>query len=756
MLNLTVLGVLLFLCAPAFSQIGNVRTLGGELSPAQRLLSGSEGTVEDNLLMRRPFNKVDERNARRSPDVLRQRDVGDDQKRESLDDAWDDETPLYEDFSRYIRETTGKIISDALPLKHSDSKHQKLHDAYQLGVGDEVEIQIWGAINGHYRLVVNEAGRVFVPEVGSIPLEGVRAGDLTSVVTGYFRRIYKSFELRAFAVGGRGVVVSVSGHAQSVGIKNVDALDTLISAALTHARPARGGSRRFIELQRRGEAPRVIDLYCFFRGSCDAIPTTLKNDDAIRIPLRSKLVAIGGAVSRPGIYELAPSETMDDLLLYAGGVSVIADPEKVNAYSFGKAGSADRLFKKVSLSGFCGRANVKGCMPLSDGDYLDVQSRLALVKGAVTLVVPGVDPIKHEFRPGTRLLDVLSGPFDRLIPGKTLEALNAGSFATLSDLDERLKRLDLGALILYRLDVQSREYSSITIDYKAAMTEGAASPSNVQLNEGDVLVVDDQKDWKSRRDELPMSVQVLGEVAKPGRYRFVGTKTLAEVMRMAGGTTPTAAVWSAVILREGDGRSTVNREMLKRTLAAISEQQARQEAVNRGDKSAPPAKLPPRQDAVVARAQLSGGLVKKEMLELMQGRDLVFLSSRDNLDAVNIRLTPNDIVLVPPVQDTFSCEGAFFKVGEFMVGTGSISLVEAQGRCGLISEMNPNVYHFVSRENRICRVGWFSSCPMVESGDVVVAVPEAVTRTGWTAAMDWLDFTFKSLTTLATLKVLSR
>lgn len=744
------------------SQVAVAQAPQGALSPAQRLfgapgLAGDEGDDE-----RQPRGSSRSRdrdfNFKRRLDGSNWTESGDQRPEDTPDDAHDfeDDAPLYEDFSRYIRDTTGKQVSDALPLARSKARSPKLPETYVIGAGDEVEVQVWGSLSARYKLRVDEAGRVFVPEVGSVQLEGVRASDLTNVMTGQFRRLFKGFELRAFIVSSRGVMILVTGHAASVGLKNISATHTLLSATLSQARPSPGGSRRFVEFRRDGSPAKLIDLYCFFRTECEAMPGSLKDNDVIRVPPRGKLVAVSGGVSRPGIYELTESEGVNDLLRYAGGLSVVADANRINLYSFAEPTRGDRMLQTTAVGNICpGRGGVApaSCTSLRDGDYLDVQLHLALVRGSITIVAPGVDPIKLEHRPGMKLLDVLSPPFDRLIPRKTLSTMNAGAFATLQDLDDRLRRLDLEALTLYRRDSDKREYAPISVNYRAAATDGRTGASNIELQEGDVLVIEDQSEWKARRSELPMSVRVLGEVGKPGRYRFVGLKTLEDVLTMAGGLTPDAAVWNAVILRQSDGRTSVGREVLDQALKTITAHQLRQEAMN-SDKVIGATTIT-KDDRKSGTVQTLGNRAKAEVLELMKDRELIYLSSRGDPVSRDIKLAPNDIVLIPPVQDTYSCQGAFFKPGEFMIGKGAVSVSDAAKRCGLIDEMSPNVYHFVSRQNRICRVGWFSSCPDVESGDVVVAVPEVVTKRGAAAFLEWMDIVIKPLTALATLKVLT-
>jgi protein involved in polysaccharide export with SLBB domain len=747
------------------SQVAVAQSSQGTLSPAQRLFgSPGLGDEDEDERQARGASRLGDRdlNFKRSMDGSRWNwDDSAEQRPHDLADEteqFEDDAPLYEDFSRYIRDTTGKYVSDALPLARSKARSPKLPETYLIGPGDEIEIQVWGSLSARYKLRVDEAGRVFVPEVGSVQLEGVRASDLSNVMSGQFRRLFKGFELRAFIVSSRGVMILVTGHASSVGLKSISATHSLLSATLSQARPSPGGSRRFVEFRREGSPAKLIDLYCFFRTECEAMPATLKDNDVIRVPPRGKLVAVSGGVSRPGIYELKDSEGVSDLLRYAGGLSVVADAGRVNLYSFAEPTSGDRVLKTTALSGLCtgaGGAATASCTALRDGDYLDIQLHLPLVRGAITIVAPGVDPIKLEHRPGMKLLDVLSPPFDRLIPRKTLGTMNAGAFATLQDLDDRLRRLDLEALTLYRRDADKREYAPIAVNYRAAATQGLAGASNIELQDGDVLVIEDQSEWKARRSELPMSVRVLGEVGKPGRYRFVGLKTLDEVLNMAGGLTPDAAVWNAVILRLSDGRTSVGREVLDQALKTITAHQLRQEAMNSDKAAAVGATTIVKDDRKSGTVQTLGNRAKAEVLELMKDRELIYLSSRGDPISRDIRLSPNDIVLIPPVQDTYSCQGAFFKPGEFMIGKGAVSVKDAAKRCGLIDEMSPNVYHFVSRQNRICRLGWFSSCPDVESGDVVVAVPEVVTKRGAAAFLEWMDIVIKPLTALATLKVLT-
>lgn len=691
---------------------------------------------------------------------LEERDLRGETGRDGDSDSSEPDEPLFENFSRYIKDTTGKVVTDALPLKRSGTQTPKLADSYVLGSDDEIEIQVWGSLSARYLLRLDDTARVFIPDVGSVNLTGVTAGKLSDVLAMSFARIYKGFQLRAVVSRARAVSIFVIGQARTVGLQNVSAMNTVLSATLSVARPNNGGSRRFLELRRPGRPSQAIDLYCFFREECAQFPDALRDGDTLRVPARGKLVALSGAVARPGIYELAANESAADLLRYAGGVSLSGDVGKVSYYTFAGGGIGTRSLRSVTFDELCANEQApaprRACIDLVDGDHLDVQPRLALVTGMVTVAVAGIDAIKVQLKPGLKLLDVLKPPFEQLLPARALALMNAGAYNVLGDLDNRLRRLDLDGVTIQRLDLMTREYVALSVDYRgAAVAPGSAA--NLLLQDGDVIVIDDATNWKLRRDQQTVTVRVMGEVGKPGRYRFTGIRSLRDVIEQAGGLTPDAATWGAIILRYGDGRSAVNREVLDRALKGINEFQLRQEAVNSNTGTAA---------AVTVRAvgertadgtlQTVSARTQAEVRELMSGRDVVYAAGPDGSLGLGIMLAPDDVILLPPKLDTFACQGAFFRPGAFEVAQAPVPLREAAARCGLIDEMDPNLYHFIARQNRVCRLRWFNVCPDVQGGDALVAVPAVITKRGTSAVLEWLDLALRSLTTLATIQVLSR
>jgi protein involved in polysaccharide export with SLBB domain len=662
--------------------------------------------------------------------------------------------PLYKDLISFIRQATGRDTSDVLEMQAPRNLGSRVTDRYTIGVGDTIELQIWGSINGQFELVVDAGGRVFVPQIGSINLQGVKHRDLSNVVRAQIARVHKGFDVRAQVLQSRTIDIQVSGSARRVGVHSVPGTTSLLGASLSFSSPTGLGSRRFLEL-RRGATRQKIDLYCFFRDSCEGLPEQLLDGDVLHVPLRTRLVALTGPVGRPGIYELSESENFDDLIKYAGGLSVVADRERLHMYSFQRSGETNTNFTIVGISQLCGStAKESGnCRALRDGDYIDVQPQAPLVSGRVTVVAPDGVSVHMPFKAGMRLLDVVHGSLRKLLPNALLVRINNPNFQLAESLDQSLGRLDLASISLMRFDAGKREYVPIRVDVAAAQAGGPASAENLSLQDGDIIAIDEQSEWKSPRDGLVFTVRVLGEINRPGTVRFSGVATLGDALAAAGGTTNKAAIWSALVLRQGDGRESINKEMMDRAFAAIRDSQRKRVAVDAASGGAPGGAPNvtelgrSRSDSIVSASE------RRELSQLLRGRELIFLSGKSGLQR-ELELKPGDIVLVPPESLTFACYGAFFRVGHFSGEAAGTPFEEARDRCGVIDELEPIIYLVSARDQRTCREKWYSSCGVAKGGDKLIAEPRSVEKTTAAVFADMLESLYKSAVVVASLRLL--
>src|SRR3712207_9290012 len=89
-----------------------------------------------------------------------------------------------------------------------------------------------------------------------------------------------------------------------------------------------------------------IDVAGIMKGTVADIP--LQENDILFIPTRSdmmqeKTITIHGEVHFPGVYRYADDETIEDIVLQAGGLKETASTIKVDVAQIGRASCRERV-----------------------------------------------------------------------------------------------------------------------------------------------------------------------------------------------------------------------------------------------------------------------------------------------------------------------------------------------------------------------------------------------------------------------------
>lgn len=129
------------------------------------------------------------------------------------------------------------------------------------------------------------------------------------------------------AMSGLTYQVHVLGEVRNPGTYRITASDRLSEILLKAGGVSEQGSQRNIEVRRKGEGTKKIDVLAFqLFGSLADNPYLLDND-VIYVPLRKTTIQVVGAVMRPREYELRTERTLSDAIRLAGGFSVGASKE---------------------------------------------------------------------------------------------------------------------------------------------------------------------------------------------------------------------------------------------------------------------------------------------------------------------------------------------------------------------------------------------------------------------------------------------
>lgn len=199
---------------------------------------------------------------------------------------------------------------------------------YVIGIGDELQITIWGASQQTYQLLVNLDGAIQIPDLGPIYISGMEFDNAKKLIIRRLTAIYSGMSgdkpntLAEVNIASlRAIKINVIGEVNVPGTYNLPSTATVFNALYLSGGPNEKGSFRNIKLIRDGKTFQVIDVYNFLMNGDTKSNVQLRDQDIIFIPTYDKKVEILGSFKRNGFFELIENEVLTDLIHYAGNFS---------------------------------------------------------------------------------------------------------------------------------------------------------------------------------------------------------------------------------------------------------------------------------------------------------------------------------------------------------------------------------------------------------------------------------------------------
>jgi protein involved in polysaccharide export with SLBB domain len=300
---------------------------------------------------------------------------------------------------------------------------------YVIGPGDVIEVQLFGKDNEQYSLVVSRDGRINFPEIGAIPVTGLKFTELRQDLE---RRVAEQMiGVKASVTMGalRSIRVFVLGDVTRAGSFTVSALSTMTNALFVSGGIRPIGSLRNVQLKRNGRLVTRLDLYDLLLRGDTSDDVRLQPGDVIFVPPIGQTAAAAGEVRRPAIYELRGEKTVRQLVEIAGGLLPTAVPrlsqlERLDArgnvtlvdLDLGtdplsrEAGEADSPLSRGAGEGAARSAAGEGGgsnTTLKDGDVLRIYPNLDRMEGIVLLAGHVKRPGGIAWRERMRLSDLI-------------------------------------------------------------------------------------------------------------------------------------------------------------------------------------------------------------------------------------------------------------------------------------------------------------------------------------------------------------
>lgn len=272
---------------------------------------------------------------------------------------------------------------------------------YIIGPNDELLIQSWGQVTLNSRFVVDRSGGIYIPQLGTVHVAGLRFDQLQSFLKSQMSKNFRNFDLNVNMGQLRSIQVFITGQARRPGTWTLSSLSTLVTAVFSTGGPSPQGSLRGIELRRGGKTIVTFDMYDLILYGDKSKDVALLPGDVIYIPPVGPQVAMAGSVKTPAIYELktGTTTTVGEALGLAAGMSNVATGDKLRLERVDQ--HQLRSITEVPLD-----AQGKS-VALQDGDLLELVAIPSQYKDAVTLRGNVANPGRYTWKPGMRVLDLL-------------------------------------------------------------------------------------------------------------------------------------------------------------------------------------------------------------------------------------------------------------------------------------------------------------------------------------------------------------
>jgi protein involved in polysaccharide export with SLBB domain len=369
---------------------------------------------------------------------------------------------------------------------------------YKVGPGDELLLEVYGSNVFSQKVTVSREGFINVKYAGLIAANGIAIQELNDIV-----RTKLSKYIPALSSGGarsqlslasiRSITVSVVGAVKKPGTLTLPSLATLFNALYATGGPLENGSLRKIELIRGNQKIAEADLYNFLLKGDQSANLFLQDNDLIRVPFAQRQVRLTGQLNRTGIFEVGESESLTDLLFFAGGF-------KANAYRGRIKGSRNgELVKEVidvENPGF-------SKFTFSHGDSLHVDSLVEKYSNRVTIQGAVYKPGVYRWYQGQTIADLI---------GKAA-GMRGDAYMTR-------------ATVLRTYQNFKKESFSVNLNEQFNSAKGFEL-----LNEDSVKIYS----VDSLRNTF--SVSISGPVKNPGNYFYSDSMTLQQLILLAGGFT---------------------------------------------------------------------------------------------------------------------------------------------------------------------------------------------------------------------------
>lgn len=303
-----------------------------------------------------------------------------------------------------------RFASDLFNLRQRGSAATEggVSEDYVLGVGDRLQVNVFGSATFELPVQVDGKGEIVIPKVGSAKVAGRTLGQAKSIIQGLVSRNFSRSSTEIQVVKLREVRVFVLGEVYKPGSFLVSSLSSLVNVLGLAGGPTSLGSYRDIRVMRGGQKVFSLDLYPLRAEGLGNPNFTLQSGDTIFVPVASSWISLEGAFPRVALSQVKTAFG-DGSEGRASEDAVLLDPEERDRLRY-----RDRLEREVrSLES---RLAVRGSLQRDPEAGQALAGTVATAGAAPRVVEPVKELTAEERAQAEDRLTLLRKKIDNLRP----------------------------------------------------------------------------------------------------------------------------------------------------------------------------------------------------------------------------------------------------------------------------------------------------------------------------------------------------
>src|SRR5438552_3034807 len=551
---------------------------------------------------------------------------------------------------------------------------------YVMGPGDDVTINVWGAVDSTLVRTVDRNGRIVLPKVGDLRIWGLTFAQADRLIRDELARYFRGFQTSVTMGRLRTVNVYVVGEVCQPGVYTLSSLSTVTNGLFSAGGPTKLGSLREVRLIRGGYQVARLDLYDFLQRGDRTRDYRLESGDTIFVPPIGDVVAVAGEVKRPAIYEVRSDTRLADVVTMAGGVTPTSYLKRVQVVR--ALPSSERVTVDVDLTGYYLKGDEASNPPVNGGDLVLIHRSDPRIYNTVRVEGAVKYPAADEVEPMMRSSQLL--PAEKLLPEAQPERVEIAR-----------RKPDLSLEI-------------VPVNLRRAWS--GETDADVLLKPLDEVTV--RTELKPAR-----TITLTGQLVRPGVYTVAEGERLSSVLERAGGYTDRAFLKGAVFTRAALRK--IEQEQLDNFVKAQEQRILATAAtvVVGAEKE----EVAATQQALQARREQLRMLATKVVV----GRMVVHLDAPDKLKGTgdDVVVTEGDTLEVPEPPQSVLVLGSVRNSTSVQYKQGANVDYYINRVGGLSKEADKKEVHIVKADGSA--VSSFTNIRDVEPGDSIIVPPKA-------------------------------